>query len=239
MTDTLRMPETSALRTKIRGAARGARSMEQVAQRVVETLYQEVRSTDGGALALVRFFKTHPYADLPAEIRSFADGLIPEVDKPAWLRCLTLLATTGDLPDWRARRSSTGHQAIPLASEEMVRGAPMISQLILQFGIPISAIVGPPNQILVTSTKTFGIFHVADALGSPHIPAQAEFVEPHAIKSVVGFGGLLPSGDLWSVIMFSKVRISREVAESFQPIASSLTVALIPVATGKIFSSES
>ena len=52
--------------------------------------------------------------------------------------------------------------------------------------------------------KTYNVFHVPEAFDNPLIPAQEDFVLPYRIKSVLGFGGLLPSGDIFAVILFLK-----------------------------------
>ena len=43
-----------------------------------------------------------------------------------------------------------------------------------------------------------------EAAGSPYIPAQEDFVQPVGIRSVLGFGGMLPGGDIFVVILFSR-----------------------------------
>ncbi|MEA2339015.1 MAG: hypothetical protein QOE82_3022, partial [Thermoanaerobaculia bacterium] len=106
------------------------KTVEEGAQRVVEFLHRELVDDEGKpACALVRLFKTHPYRALDEELRAFARDVVPEVESVADARCLVLLATEGDLPEWRSRHMSHGHKAIPLTSEEMVGKAPMIAQL--------------------------------------------------------------------------------------------------------------
>ena len=218
-----------ALRKDLTGLARSGSSLESISHALVEHLRSTLKDEKGEpALALVRFFKTHVYSDLPPDLQRFADRWIPEGDRPEWLRCLTLLATDGDEPRWKDRKESAAHQAVPLLSEEMVLGAPMIAQLIREFGLSITAVVNPAPDLIVQATATYGIFHIPEAQESPHIPAQEEFVKPYGIHSVLGFGGLLPNADLWTIIMFSRLPISKETAASFRRIASGLTVTLIP-----------
>ena len=223
--------DLDALRKDLTGLARSGRSLESISRALVGHLRTTLKDENGEpALALVRFFKTHVYSDLPPDLQQFADRWIPEEDRPEWLRCLTLLATDGDEPRWRNRRESAGHQAVPLLSEEMVLGAPMIAQMIREFGLSISEVVNPAPDLIVQSTATYGIFHIPEAQESPYIPDQADFVKPYGIHSVLGFGGLLPNADLWTIIMFSRLPISKETAASFRRIASGLTVTLIPFA---------
>jgi hypothetical protein len=152
------------------------------------------------------------------------------------MRCLTLLATVGDERQWNDRRVSLGHQAIPLPSEEIVSRAPMIAQLIQQFGLGIRDIVRPASDVVRNlEGKTYGVFHVAEAAGSPYIPAQAAFVQRYDIRSVLGFGGSVAGADLFAVILFSRVPISQESADRFRTIALDVKAALVPFANGPIF----
>lgn len=222
----------------LRVVAAGGKSMEEVGQRLVSFLYREMGDSMGKpSLALVRFYKTHPYGELGAELKQFADGVLREEPRTDATKCLTLLATVGDLPGWNARTTSAGHRAIPLPSADVVERLPMIAQLIRQFGIEVSSLVSADRSLIVDSDqKTYNVFHVRSALGSPFIPAQSEFVEPHGIKSVVGFGGLLPSGELYAFVLFSKVSIPEETAQMFRTLALKAKLALLPFSRGPIFS---
>ena len=50
---------------------------------------------------------------------------------------------------------------------------------------------------------------------------------------ILGMGGLLPSGELFVVMIFSKVKITREVAAMFRTL--SVKLVLLPFAGGRIF----
>ena len=118
----------------------GAASMEAVANNIVDYFYNQFLdpATGQNALALVRFFKTHAYGKLPIELQRLGGQMLEQETTQPDLKCLTLLATAGDCPAWNRRTASTGHQMIPLPSEQMVAQAPMISQLIKQLGLTIS-----------------------------------------------------------------------------------------------------
>jgi PAS domain S-box-containing protein len=231
-TFTLRdMAELGAALRKI-GAT--AQSMEQVADHVVRQLYEQLIDRDTGerSCALGRFYKTHRYDDLHPDLRRFAQGLLRGDEAPRGFRCLTLLASAGDEPEWNAARDSTAHRAIPLASKEIVAQAPMISRLLQQLGVQLEVLldhVANSGALLVDEQPaTFNVFYVPDARGSPHIPAQADFVMKFGIRSVLGFGGTLPLGDIFCVILFSKVRIPRQTAELFRTLALNVKVAVLP-----------
>ena len=76
--------------------------------------------------------------------------------------------------------------------------------------------------------KTYNVFYIPEALGSPHIPAQDEFVRRYEVRSVLGFGGVLPDGNLYAYIMFCRTFLSREIAEMWKTIATSTKLAMIP-----------
>lgn len=212
---------------ELRGAVQGAPSMESAASAVCRFLYGELGDGDEGrACVLVRFYKTHPYGALPPELRRFAKrafGAVAISPPEPGMKCLALLATVGDEPPWNDRRASEGHQAIPLPSPYVVERAPMIAQLIREFGMDLGSVVRPSDDVVrALGGKSYGVFHVENAAGSPYIPAQEGFVDRYGIRSVVGFGGLLPTGDLFGVILFSRVHVPVASADRFRPLALEL-----------------
>lgn len=212
-------------------------TFEDAAERAVEFFHRELVDERGErACALVRFFKTHPYSELPDDLEAVVRAAVPDAPPVPDLRCLTLIATRGDEPDWNSRLASRGHRAIPLMSVEMVQQAPMIAQLITQLGLPIANVVRPSRALLLDQEQTtHNVFFVPRALGSPHIVAQEEFVVRYGIQSVLGFGGLLASGDLFAVILFSKIPISPGAADQFRVVGLNLKIAILPFARKPLF----
>jgi|1186.fasta_scaffold208742_1 hypothetical protein len=221
-------------------AAAGAPTMEATARRISRLLYDELQTPNGDrACALVRCYKTHPFGALPADLQRFAGNASGEDAMGESTRCLTLLASAGSEPHWNARSSSKGHQAIPLASPQMVEQAPMIAALIRDFGLELADVTNPkPENMRNSEGKSFGIFHVEHAVGSAAIPAQEEFVGRYAVQSVVGFGGSLASGDLFAVILFSRVRVSAESAERFRTLALDVKALYFPFTESSVFDRE-
>ena len=212
----------------------GAKSMEEVANRIVRYLYDNLNDSETGqrSFALIRLFKTHPYSELNPELQQFAAGVLGHEPDDSATKCLTLLATAGAKEEWNSRKTSQGHKAIPLPSEEMVKAFPMISNLVQQLGLEVTDVLNPdPSMLVDTAQKTYNVFHVPNALGSEYIVAQDEFVKPEGITSVLGFGGLLPSGNLFVVIMFGKVPISSEAASMFKAVSPRVNQALVPFET--------
>jgi PAS domain S-box-containing protein len=226
----------------VRKVCESASSMEEAAGEIVQFFRRAL--VDGQTAEpncpLVRCFKTHPLDQLPPELAETARSLLTDRSnaRPD-LPCLTLLATAGDSELWNNRRSSRHHAAIPLESVEMVERAPMITSLFRQMDFQLEAALYPEARLLLDSDQhTFNVFHVEHALGSPTIPAQTDFVRPYGVRSVLGFGGLLPGGELFAVIMFSRVAIPRETADMFRTIALAVKLALLPFARGPVFASD-
>lgn len=215
-------------------------TMEEVAGKVVGYLYDKLGDRDGArrGCVLVRFYVTLPLAELPFELQDFARGAASSMNLAPTTKCLTLLASRGDEPGWNSRETSVGHKAIPLPSAEVVAQLPMVAQLVHQLGLEITSLLEPDPAMLVDlEQRTFNVFHIVEALDSPHIPAQIGFVIPYKVCSVFGFGGILPNGELFATILFTKVTIPRDVAEVFRTVALNIKMAVLPfVAPGKFFS---
>jgi hypothetical protein len=221
----------------LREAAASAVTLEQSAQRICRFFYDELRgpNTDHQC-ALVRCYKTHPYGELNPDLQEFARTVLGDKSPHAAMKCLTLMATVGQSANWNARQLSRGHQTIPLASPEMVEKAPMISQLIKELGMDITSVLAPsPEIIRELAGKRHGVFYVENALGSPYIPAQDEFVRRYGIRSVLGFGGMLGTGDLFAVILFSNVHVSPAAADRFKTIALDVKAAFSRFRDGTVF----
>ena len=222
--------EMASCSSQLRKLDAGAESLEEVAGRTVRFFYDGLvdRASGQRQTRLVRFYKTHPLGDLDAGLQEFARGSFAGEQLAGGVKCLTLLGTAGDRPEWNDRLASRGHRAIPLPSPEAVSRIPMIAQLIHQLGLTTSDLLQPHPQVFVDlERRTFNVFHVPQALGSPYIPAQDGFVKPEGIESVFGFGGLLPDGEMFSVILFTRVPVRRETAELFKPLGLSLKAAIV------------
>jgi two-component system, NtrC family, sensor kinase len=218
----------------------GARSttQEEMAGKIVRHLYDHLADRDSGrrACILVRFFKTHPFAGLQPDLREFAQALIPSATLSPETKCLTLLASAGEEPQWNSRRNSRRHQAIPLLSEASVKEIPMIAQLLHQLGLKLSDLMAVKSEIIKDlEQKRSNVFHVPVARSSPFIPAQQEFVQPYGVESVVGFGGILPDRNLFAVIIFARVPVPPSTAEMFRTIALNVKMALLPVLQAQVF----
>ena len=225
------LSDMTACAAELRKLGAGATSTEEVAERVVQYFYRQLGNDRTGKqdCVLVRYFATRSYRELDPDSQNFARQALGRVPNSPDMKCLTLLATAGERREWNNRAHSRRYRAIPLASEQFVAQFPMFSQLLTQLGVPLESKFEPDSDLLIDWTEqTYNVFYVPDAKGSPFVPVQDEFVIPFGIESVVGFGGVLPSKDLFVVIMFSTVKVPHETAEGFKPLALSVKLALLP-----------
>ena len=232
--------DMAACGSALRKCGSNARCMEEAAKEIVAYLYDNLGDATTGerSCVLVRFFKTHAYGDLAEDQRHSADALLGAQPRSPAMKCLTLVATAGSRAEWNDRRQSARHKAIPLPSATMVEQIPMISQLLNQLGLDVAAVVGSEGAPLMLDAeqRTYNVFHVPDALGSPYIPAQEDFVVPMSIRSVLGFGGILPLGDFFTVILFSRAEIPQATTALFKPLALCTKAAVLPFVDSTVFS---
>ena len=225
----------------VRQVASGATSMEAAAQSIVSFLHDSFidKDLDERSCALVRFYKVHPFEKLEPDLQRSARALGAVNLDWSGVPCLTLLGTAGDEPAWNDRRASSDHAAIPLDSEEAVRRLPMMHRLVEQIGLEVREVIeSDPAAAPGLDQRPYDVFLVTDAVGSPHIPAQEDFVLRYGVKSVLGFGGVLPSGSMFAVILFSRTAVSPETAELFRSVALSVKLAALPFVDGPVFDSE-
>jgi two-component system sensor histidine kinase/response regulator len=209
----------------------GAVNLQEVADRLVRHLYTSFTMAQTGdpACVLVRLFKTTPYGLLTPDLQALADrALQPQQPSPS-LTCLTLLASAGIHQGWNDPALSSRFRVIPLDGPDTLERLPMFKQLFRQLGFTLFQTTASTEDLLLDpSEHDFNVFHVPEALGSPHVPVQEEFIRPYGIRSVLGFGAPLPNGELFSIILFSKDFIPEETAQLFKPLALCAQIALAP-----------
>lgn len=206
----------------LRRVAAESGSLSDAASVIVRYLHDESRDPDTNVhqCALIRFYKTSAFAKLEPAEQDFVMAQMAGVSLEAGTRVLSMIATVGAEEAWCDRMQSAGHLAIPLPSVEIVERAPMIAGLIRALGMDIADVVAS-NPVFMEGEagRTYDVFHVEKAAGSAFIPAQADFVLPYGIQSVIGFGGLLSNGELFAVVMFTTVPVPRSAADRFRNIA--------------------
>lgn len=221
----------------IQDMGRDSDSTETLATKIVDYLYEQCKSDDDSQhCLLIRFFRTVSYRLLPQKLKKelglseTIGGVVPRANSSY----LTLLATRGKNQQWNNPAQSKDHRCISLVSENVVLQTPMIAQLIKQLGIKVSSVVDPvPVDFVKPSDKTYHALYIEDAHDNPNIPSQDDFVKKFGVRSVVGFGSLLPTGDMFSVVMFLDVAVNAQVAANIAKLAGAVEVAINEMRSGK------
>ena len=226
------------LAASLRGLGQDCSTVEEFATRVCSHLHEHLVDERGTPqTVLVRFYGTVPYDALPRSEQEFARRTLVEPAAPN-LTCLTLLGTVGIEPEWNDRLASAGHRVMPLADALQVADLPMVAALLEQLGIDVDALLSAQSHLLpADGSDRHGVFHVPRAQYSPAIPAQ-DFVQRYGVESVLGFGGALPTGQVYAVVMFASVPVPRESAEMFETVALSTTLAALEVIGHPLFRSD-
>lgn len=200
---------------RLRAAAQAAPEFAGACQAVVRQLHAGLTDPGGRpAVVLARLFTSRRLDELPAELRRVAAGQLPAGQASDAVRCLVLEASAGDEPSFNDPVGSAAHRVIPPPSADAVAGAPMAAALFrdLELSATDSASGG------AGSTPRTGVFHVEQAAGSADVPDQ-EFVTRYKVASALGFGGRLPGGSMFAVVMYSHAHIPPAVARRFEAVA--------------------
>ncbi|HEY0485804.1 MAG TPA: GAF domain-containing SpoIIE family protein phosphatase [Mycobacteriales bacterium] len=230
------LSEVVAYCTGVRQAAAGAAVMEDAATRIVRYLRRVFCTTEGRpAFVLAQLYNTAPWEDLPADLAAAVHPVGSPGPEPAGTRSLVLLASDGAPPEWRDRRRAPAHHPVLLAGAETVRDTPRVAALVRELGIDAGTFVHGPGADAADQTgSAFGVFHLEDARYTGLVP-DGGFVARHGIGSVVGFGGILPTGNVFSVVLYSRVPIGTAAAEMLRTIGVSVKLALLPYVTEPMF----
>jgi signal transduction histidine kinase len=219
------LADMAACGAALRSAGAEAASFDDAATLMARYLYDNLHTSDPGerASVLVRLFRTVPYGRLNPEQQKVVQGQLRGRDPSPSLVCLALAASNGDVEAWNDPSRSEHHRLIPLPNGRT--WPPMFAQLVHELGVHPS---GPNDSELFMDAvdKNCNVFHVPQADGNPHLPAQEEFVRAHGVRSVLGFGGMLARQDLFFVVVFTRAPITPPCAALFRSIAYSAKLAL-------------
>lgn len=226
-------------------------SMEGAAREAVAAIRAAFPDAEGGqgAIVLARIFQTTRFELLTSQLRSYALARMAPGAAGEGSRCLALLATIGDRPTWCDRHASRDHQALPLSGAEVVRRMPLgLTVMDHLVGVDAQRAAHPPHTDGARATglrpaapsngeqrpTRVAVHLVSQVAGSPLVPAQW-LVDAHGVASALGLGGILPSGELFTAVVFSRVPIDTVTAHRFGAVAEALCAALSPFAHLPLF----
>jgi hypothetical protein len=182
------------------------RTFDQAAQAIVARIHRAFLTETGAPLfALVRIFRFSRADQVPSAWQIAAEP--HDV-------LLSLAGSYGDLPEWCHPEQSKHHKVISLSTQMTA----MMREAFRQLGIQPQLVAQgePVQQVMSADLRRF---YVPEALNSPFIPDQEQFVKPYGIRSVVGVGSQFVSGSAYMLIAFSKVFISDAQSWNFTALA--------------------
>src|SRR5579875_2717035 len=215
----------------VRDVVSGAGSMEQAANAIAGYLYHHLLDKEAGgrALALARVFVTRPFEALGPDLRSFAAGHAGLTNRElAGTTCLVLLASVGDEPAWNDRHCSRHHQAVPMGRAETRAKYPMLCQLADLLGL------GPHAR----RSDDARLCNIPEARACHDVADQDGFVARYGIRSVLGFGAMLPSGLGFAVVLFSRTPVPDSSADALYAVALGAKLAFLPFMDGPVFAGD-
>ncbi len=215
----------------LRKLGQGCNSLEELAQRTVEHLFLNLGygGKTNKACALVQFYVTLPYGELGVELQRVVHSetditIITETP------CLTMLGSIGTKTEWCRREANKTYEVLALPDPVLVESCPVVAQLVARFDLPGAfSVPYDPDVFLEEPGRSYDVLYIPDANAEPGILGeQHEFMTANGIKSIVGFGGLLPTRNLFAIIVYSKVPIALQTARAFRPFALNTKIALLP-----------
>jgi hypothetical protein len=225
----LHVGETAEILEKIRPGIEQASSLQDALQVLTSTLMEDYANS----VALVRAFVTVSFHTLPESKKQFVQNIVsdvPNVDTiPDDTPVLSLLATSGQEPDWNDVAKSKRHTGIPLMSADFVAEIPMVARLLTDLGIASDLGVDEGLTYSDDPMSHVRAFYVGDALTDVDgrgrkVIVNQEFVERYGIKTVFGGGGAYPRfpQNVLALIFFTKEHVERDVATAFEPFIASV-----------------
>ncbi len=212
----IRIGQPEELVAQVNARLRACLTVEEACGLFARELYERCTVGAEPSLVLSRIYLTLPFQRLPRALREQAEARSGALIAPAET-FLALVGTHGAAPEWCDVRSSVGHSAIRL-DRKTIDSAPMLARCFEQMGLDLDAVGRvEPGIHLESVGRSFGLFHVLHARGSPFVPAQADFVEPHGVESVLGCGTVLLDGAVSIWIGFSRHVIGPDQAMPLLP----------------------
>ena len=207
----------------IRSLGQDPTSLAAFADEVCGYLQGQLEHDSGERQAvLVRLYATMAFDDLPVLDQIHAERTSNRV-LTGDTTCLALLGTAGSKTAWNDRKASLGNRARPLAELDLA-GNPFVRALMEQTGLTAPVLLQRLQYRQPTGQRpAYGHLLLAHPEGSPLLPEQS-FLAEHGVRSVLGFGGGLPMGGSFGMVLYSSAEIGPEVAAMFSTLALSIAL---------------
>lgn len=209
----------------LRSFGRQSSDMREAAGSIASYFSDNLGGADGNPEAVVVLVhKTHPFHKLSDELRSLARLASTDVEDDT--TCLVRLAVAGyEDPD--PSPSSLVQPLTPGAFREQ----PVLEVLFSVMGVDLDVALDPLEAMRANlHHRDLNVFLVQDVQNSELFggPDQRRQIEELGIRSLLGIGGALPTGDLFFVFMFTRTMVSDSSARLMRSLAPAVKASLVP-----------
>ena len=220
----LELGDVARMAGVIRNLSDGQDSLQAFAEKTCRYLATHLRGENSDRqTVLVRFYSTLAFSDLPVKDQVHAQRST-SVELADDTTCMTLLATVGKKASWNDRNASLGGRVIPLIDESQVVRHPLLAMVLEQTGLDMQTLLSRQEHLRPRSQReTYGHFHVPDPGGSPLIDSKG-FIDEHGVRTVLGFGGGLPTGGSFAIVLFTDAVVTPEHARLLGTLALSTSL---------------
>ena len=208
---------------ELRVLGAGAVNMQESAQRVTEHLFDRLRGrASRSECALVSLHKTHQHRALPLDLHAVVRDVDPTVEDEDL--CLVRMSMASD-----ERVSGTLGSTTPLTATTS-HAQPVVAAMLSAMGVQLGSLPDPISVIKSGIHRRSIDAFVVPAFRESELLTGAVRAELDSIgvQSAVGFGGWLPSGNLFMIFALGRVAIAERSARLLGSLAPSIRASLAP-----------
>jgi hypothetical protein len=221
----------------VREMAAGATTMLDVAQQITDHLFARLVDEDGhpGCVS-VRIYKTHRVDRLPEDLAETA-RIVAGGPVPAGVQALVLLGSTDEPGRMPALQPTDRVRPLtPEALEDQGLLTRLIESLGLDLGLALDPDAARDRQL---HRQTYDVFLLPDVLASEWVTDENRpVVEQLGLRSLLALGGVLLSGELFFLVLFTTVTVPERTADLLRSFAPAVQAALTPFVLYKVFSPD-
>ena len=203
-----------------------AGNMENVSQQIVNYMQSALIDAETKEPACMM---SNLYMSCPNEIEPFhpTPHQNGQALEESWQ--LMLMATAGLPANDQTNKASLVPPILPMLSAQSVAQYPIWETILTQMGMPVDYLVQKDRRFaLELATTSFNLILIPNFKDKPELfQSEARYIFQQ-VETLFGLGGMLPSGQLFVLLMFSKIAVHDEMIELFQPLALSLKLAFLP-----------
>lgn len=210
----------------VREIAVGVPDMTAAADLIAGYLMDTLTTADGGpACGVLHLHRTQAFRTLPSRLQALGREAAPDVEDNTV--CLVHLGSRESVPTLPKTASDWVRPFTP----NEITAQPIILRLLAALGVDLETIKDPARVLAQRMQHhSLNVYLEHDLASGELIPDgdARSAIASSGLRSLVALGGILPSGDLLVVSLFSIVHVDEHVADLLRSLGTSIKAALIP-----------